>query len=241
MGPVTWVPEFRTRPDDPWAHRKGEPRPLALLWSMYLMACASLTLLQVRSLTMPTSAQFVEGCRSFLLLVMLGLTLLWPMLRLSQEPPRRVTPSLLGDLLVLTLPVQAALWPMPLLTHWPISIVAAIAGASLSWTIFAAGLLAIALRGGSARARWIAMACMIGVVSAFPMIRFTAPAIISDDAWWWARLGSPATIVWALTDAPGSLKPMMRPAEWACCCLPGCIGLALWFWSGRLATPSSRG
>ena len=42
---MVWVPEWKSRGKaDPWAHRKGEPRPLALLWTIYIMVSAAVTI-----------------------------------------------------------------------------------------------------------------------------------------------------------------------------------------------------
>ncbi|MBL8747164.1 MAG: hypothetical protein JNK58_12520 [Phycisphaerae bacterium] len=241
LGPVTWVPEVRTRANDPWAHRKGEPRPLALIWSLYLMASALVTLLRVRSLTMPTTEQFAFGCRSMLLMVMIGVALLWPMIRLSQQYPHRPDRSLFADLLVLLVPVQAVVWPMGLLTHWPLDIVLALAGATASWAILSAGVLACAFNAGSASARWGWMLVCVLIAITSPTTLTLWPGNIPTITRGVMLHASPLTAPWALTSAPSGLAPMMQPWEWALVTIPAASGAILWWLARRFAPAPEAG
>lgn len=241
IGPMTWVPGLRARPGDPWAHRKGEPRPLALLWSMYLMVSALLTLLGVRSLTMPTTEQFVFGCRGMLLMTLVGVSVLWPMVRLSQQRPDKPGRSLLADLAVLLAPVQAVIWPMPLLTHWSWSITAALMLAVASWAVFAAGWLRIGYQSSAPSMRWMCMSAIAFITLAAPGARIWLPASLSDQLWPAIRILSPITAAWGLTDAPSGLSPVMQPWEWLATMIPGLFGMGLWIIAGRLAPEGEGG
>ena len=120
LGPMTFVPELRVvGSHDPWAHRKGEPRVFALLWAMYLLIAAVLTVFSVRALGYPRTSQFVFGGLSMLTVAMVGIMLLWPALRLGQATPERPTTAALFDLAVVLLPVHAIVWPLSMLTGWP--------------------------------------------------------------------------------------------------------------------------
>ncbi|MDX2114922.1 MAG: hypothetical protein SFZ24_04775 [Planctomycetota bacterium] len=231
LGPMVWVPELRVRSErDPWAHRKGEPRPLALLWALYLMSGSLLTLFTVRSLTVPTTEQFVLGCRGLMLVIVLGLCVLWPALRLSQAYPEKPTRSVLGDLGVLLAPVQAVVWPMPLLTYWSLEVTAGLSLMLTSWSLVAA----VVVRWSYGRAdgwgrRWATTAGLVALVAA-------APAALAALGGWGGRaveLLSPLTAVWGLTDAPRALSPVMQPLEWGLAAAPGLFAVAVWVWLDR--------
>lgn len=233
LGPVTWVPGWRATPNDPWAHRKGEPRPLALLWSLYLMASAVLTLLRVRSLTMPTTQQFEFGCRSMVLMSLIGVAILWPMVRLSQRAPARVGRALAADLVVLLAPVQAVVWPMGLLTHWPIEVIAALVAALASWALLATGMLAWALGGeGASRWGWMVLVTLASVAA--PGVLAFWPAPMDANVRSGLMSLSPLTAAWSLTGAPSGLVPLMQPREWVLLALPGMLGSLMWLASIRL-------
>lgn len=241
LGPVTWVPGLRTTANDPWAHRKGEPRPLALLWSLYLMASALTTLLRVRSLTMPTTEQFAFGCRSMVLMTLIGVALLWPMVRLSQQFPARRGRALAADLLVMLAPVQAVVWPMGLLTHWSLEVTGALAASVGSWALFSAGMLAWAWREDSPAARcgWMLTIALAMVVA--PSVLVWWPGAWSEGGRQLLMYSSPLTSAWAITGAPSGLAPAMQWWEWALIAVPGALGAALWLGGLRLALPRAAG
>lgn len=241
IGRVTWVPQLRTSANDPWAHRKGEPRPLALLWSFYLMASALVTLLRVRSLTMPTTEQFAFGCRSMVLMVLVGVALLWPMVRLSQQFPKRANRSLLADLVVLLIPVQAVVWPMGLLTHWSIEITGAMAASISAWALMSAGFLACAFSRGNSPPRWQWMSLMALIALASPAVLVLWPGTISPVVRAMLMQGSPLTVGWALTSAPSGLAPIMQAWEWCLALAPGAAGLVLWGLALRFAPREEAG
>lgn len=227
IGPVTWVPELGMREGDPWAHRKGEPRPLALLWAVYLMVASLLTIFSVRAAGAPSTAQFVVACRMTAVMVTLGVALLWPALRLSQMFPRERWRSLLADMAVLLVPVQAVLWPMMLLTHWPAEVVGALSASAASWAVLSAGVLALAYGGGGSHAsRVIAMTWLLAVaLGPLAMLVFWpgGPSMAPG----WLGLASPLTSAYRLLDAPSGLAPSMFWAEWALVALPGAVGIGL--------------
>jgi hypothetical protein len=174
------------------------------------------------------------------------------MVRLSQVFPARGPRSLLADMVVLMLPVQALLWPMPLLTHWRLEVVAGLALLLFSWMVLASGVLLLAYaragRGAmpgqtsvAGRARWmllvIAMAAGPGLLGAL------GPAPLNEGGV--ARvllLCSPVGGVFALTGAPNGLSPVMTSVEWLMAGLPALVGGALWVLAlGVLARPEGAG
>lgn len=238
LGPITWVPQLRSAPGDPWAHRKGEPRPLALGWSLYLLSAAGLTVLRVRSLTAPSAEQFAEAARGLLLMVLVGVSILWPMVRLSQEAPRKINRSLAVDLCVILVPAQAVIWPLPVLTHWPFSVAGGLALAVASWGVLSAGVLSAAFRWSDTLPRWGWM-----VVAIAPWLTALGVLVFQGAAGGGGAPGclSPGTAAWALTYAPSGLPPVMQSWEWVLTAAAGAAGVVVWFLAGAVARRSSRG
>lgn len=237
LGPMVWVPGWSAAgPRDKWAHRKGEPRHIALFWSIYLMASAILTIFALRSLSVPTTLQFAHGCRAMLVMAALGLTVLWPMTRLSQEYPPRPRRALLADLLVLIVPVQAVIWPMPLLTHWTWTLNAALALCLTSWAVLMGGVLVHAslTPWHSARCLW---AMVILALACWPWTFF----LLGNRGWDGmpiaARMGSAPSAMLQLVTAPSGLSPSIAPVEWLLCCLPLAAGLLLFAAGTSHGTP----
>lgn len=233
---MVFVPGLRSAGGaDPWAHRKGEPRPLALLWAVYLMSSALLTLFAVRSLTVPSTEQFVYGCRALLVMLLAGICVLWPMTRLSQTFPGRPDRSLTQDLAALLVPAQAVVWPMPILTHWSIEVTFALSVLGMTWALATAGVLRIAyalcksqIGRTGAMVLWV-LALSLG--PAWTALPGAAPVgLAARDAAWL----SPVMAVFRLTSAPSGLPPVMTAGEWTCVLLPAAAGAVLWS-MGRLA------
>lgn len=229
LGPFYFVPQFSRAPGhDPWAHRKGEPRPFALLWAVYLMIGALLTIFAVRSLTIPTTGQFVAGCRAMLALTFIGICVLWPMVRLSQRFPERVARSVWIDAAALLAPAQAVLWPMPYLTRWGWSVNGALALSMIGWTLTVGALLAFAQRAPGRESRILWMLLFLALVSAGPLLLLAIastgrPAPVESLAWL-----SPVTTLYRLTGAPSGVTPNMTFHEWVGALVPLMAAAALW-------------
>jgi len=147
-----------------WAHRRGEPRTFALLWTLFLMLATLVMFASLSASPSVTPEVYRPAARTLLLTVVLGATLLWPMTRLSQLPPEeRPVGSVLKDLVVVLLPVQALIWPhaLGMLSGWPLGVVAAIALCIGAWACVGGGVLAVAYvtmkpdAGAGVRAVWM--------------------------------------------------------------------------------------
>ena len=178
-----------------WSHRKGEPRTFALLWTVFLMLATLVMFGSLSATPTVTPEVYRPAARTLLMTVALGATVLWPMLRLSQQIPReRAVKWVLKDLVVVLLPVQALVWPhaLGMLSGWPLSVVAGVSLSIAAWSCVSAGVLGLAYvtmpreGGAGIRAAW--MVVVLAVV-------FGAPA--------WQTLSGGYT----LTDAPASLEP----------------------------------
>ncbi len=129
-----------------WSHRRGEPRVFTLMWMMYLMGS---TVIMFSSMAMAYSISphiTRPAAKTMLIIVVLGYSVLWAMVRFSQQQRAwshvRFT---LRDAVVLFFPMQAVIWPqaLPVLAHWPVEVVAAISALSLAWIMILAGVIAL--------------------------------------------------------------------------------------------------
>ncbi len=137
---------------DKWAHRRAEPRTLAFLWAMFILA-AGLSTIGVLLVRGPWALLDEEvyqyAARTMLLSVAIGLALLWPMARLSQAVPLREPPAvaLFKDLLVLLPPTQAVVWAQAVArAGWAIDQIGAMALSLWAWPMLVAAMLALVLR-----------------------------------------------------------------------------------------------
>ncbi len=129
-----------------WSHRRGEPRVFALMWMMYLMGA---TVMMFSSMAMAYSISVHitrPAARTMLVVVVLGYSLLWAMVRFSQQ--QRAWSHVrfaIRDAVVLFIPMQAVIWPqaLPVLAHWPIEVIAGISAMSLAWIMILAGVIAL--------------------------------------------------------------------------------------------------
>ncbi len=238
IGPMVWVPEIASRgPDDPWAHRKGEPRLFALYWAIYLMGAALLTIFAVRSATGPTIDQWVYGCRAMMLVTVVGVCVLWPLTRLSQVGPERPRRATLMDLLVLLLPAQVVLWPMPVLTGWTWAVTGGLALLLTGWALLIGVLVSWGTARHSSGARLGAMAWVLALLMIAPGAMIVVERFITPTAWalpqWWG-LGSPFTASYMLTsETTGNLRPRMTGVEWASGLAPLGVGALGWLLLSR--------
>jgi hypothetical protein len=153
-----------------------------------------------------------------LVVVAVGATILWPMVRLSQSSPSEsVLGHILVDAIIILTPIQLVLWPLIALAGWPISIVLAIAGVLGSWVALTGGLLAISLCGQSPRgpgdpvlaSRTVWMTIILACTCAAPLAIFGLHATHTSVPPWLAHL-SPITAIPQLTGVgiSGPQNPM---------------------------------
>lgn len=250
FGPMIWVPELRTRgDDDPWAHRKGEPRYFALLWTVYLLFSALLTVFSIRSVGIPTQEQFVLGGRGMALMCALGVTPLWPMVRLSQDSPKSPLHASFVDGVILLVPTFAVIMPLSLLTGWRIEVSIALCVVIAVWACVSGGVVAIGLRreGRAWRLSWMALSWAMALAG--PAIAWGGIAM----GWWAAESSapinasmlSPLSSVFPLT-TPESGAVMtfdVDPAWWGWMCVPLVVGAGLWVcaWAMGKGSTARRG
>ena len=188
---------------DPWAHRRGEPRLFAFFWLIYILIAIVGSVLWVSQVTIVSASSFSPAARIMLVVVAVGATILWPMVRLSQASPRaRAISHVFADTLVVLFPIQLIVWPLVVLAAWPFTIVLAIAATLAAWVALCGGLLAIALSGqpavrpgdASLAARSFWMIVILLCVCAAPLIGLAFQAARAPMPSWLSML-SPLTAI----------------------------------------------
>lgn len=138
---------------------------------------------------------------------MIGLMLIWPVFRLSQNVGRAIpAESILWDWLCLNMVLQAVIWPLHVTASWSVEqalwLIVALAG----WSLLT-GLLLLICSGwtsGSGRAVGAVM-CLLLVLGEPVAMAALAGARLSGA---WSMRVSPINTLWALTERPARVWPM---------------------------------
>ena len=153
-----------------WSHRKGEPRGLALAWSLVMLGVAGWSFAASSGAGgVSTEAYRVRASHAAVLLA-LAVGVLWPMMRLSQVRPRRgVVRSVLVDAMVLLGPMQVMIWPQFLLAGWSVTRCAAVAGVMTGWVIGVGAVIAAGVSSQRTVWRGAAMATVLAMALSAPV------------------------------------------------------------------------
>ena len=164
---------------------------LAFLWTMYLLAATAMTFVRA-GLAEPIDAHVYRvSARALLVTVAVGACALWPMVRLSQQAPRRPILATFKDVVVILAPMQAVLWGQVLLSGWPLASLGAVAIGLGAWTGICAGVLLLTIvPGNSSPLRRLAGMLAILLVS---------------------TAGSLAALRWGVEGRAGLLSPYTLP------------------------------
>lgn len=229
---MVWVPELRTKGHaDPWRHRKGEPRAFALLWCIYLFGCSAVTLLGVEQSWPPSTDQYEFPARVLLTMMMFGVAVLWPCVRLSQATPRNPAAASIADALVVLIPAQTLIWPMVLLLAWPWTVVAFIAALTAAWSCVSMGVCAWGVTNTQAHIarRMHAIAAALAAALAAGLVGVVWTTLTADQPPQWVWAWCPLTAVWAATEPQSMLAPLtIDRMMWAGAAVPAALGLGLW-------------
>ncbi|MBX3357041.1 MAG: hypothetical protein KF745_01305 [Phycisphaeraceae bacterium] len=228
---------------DPWAHRRGEPRVFALLWSTYVLLAVAGGILWLMQLPPETPGAYSPAARTLLVVLAAGLSILWPMTRLSQLPPDE--PSVhaaLADTLLMLIPIQMVIWPLWSLAGWPIAVVAAVASLFLAWGLLIGAVQAIAFARGEAgaasRAVWMGT-CIVLVVAAPCCATLLTWAVGASPKW--LEMGSPFTSIFALSGS-GYSGPTtaVTGIQWSIIAGTGVAAVLAWTLAAARAQAGSR-
>lgn len=196
---------------DRWAHRRAEPRPLAVLWMLYLVAASILTVGAQGVLGLIASDVYRPGARILIASAGAGIGVLWPMIRLSQVVPTKPVRSKLLDAFIIAGPLNAIIWPqvLPWMAGWTPGVCAVLSLIYSGWVLLVAGLLILAM-GNSERDRdhaapwlprtaWMAVFVFITIASPlFHGLRSMGPAVDARGVWT-PGLFSPISAVFEVT------------------------------------------
>lgn len=191
---------------DRWAHRRAEPRALAFVWMLFLIGASLLTVGAQGVFGLIAPDVYRPGARLFLCVLGVGVSIVWPMIRLSQYAPARPVRSTLLDALVVLGPTHAVIWPqaLPWMAAWPLRACATLAAIFTAWGMLVAALLMVAY-GTRARDRdypapsvprgvWMIVFVVLAFASPLAGLpsAFSSPPTDPWDVWAWA-LFSPIT------------------------------------------------
>lgn len=202
-------------------------QPLLLAWCTWLLANLLLYLLPY-----PT----VMTTQWFLQTVMIGLVLIWPTWRLSQDHSDAGEWHVLSNWLCLVLVLQVTVWPMRyLLDHpaqpnvsdmaWSIQRTALIVLTFVTWSWLVAACVRIGVRVGTHGARSGALVAIVLLLVAGPLI-----AIWTRRADLWDV--SPFPVLWRLADAA---RPYNVWVELSRSAGVAVLGIAIWMRGNRPA------
>lgn len=237
----------REAPD--WSHRRGEPRVFAFLWTLYLMAVVTVAFAAHGAFASASGTPLRPAGRMMVELVILGVCVLWPAVRLSQALPLSggIAASA-RDLVVLLVPAQALLWPQVWLARWPPEVVVALAALLLVWGLLVGGVLAMALgpagatarrgalgvegerMGARSRSRWMVLVLLLvlgGAVAAVAEPGRDGTALVEGRMEW---MLSPFTAAYELTEPrewAGGMRSVGR-IHWLLIVLVGLAGTSVW-------------
>lgn len=217
----TTLPPPREIIADPWAHRRGEPRAFAFLWTAFLFVATVSTFVAVASRSQVDPLLMRVAGRTLLVIVAVGVCVLWPMVRLSQLPPTNPFVGTAQDLVVVLIPVQAVVWPQWVrwLAHWPLDVVTAVALSITAWGALVAGVL---------------------VAAQLHRLRATRRAAPDPGLWWMALLAAAVVMGAGLALAGLSAEPDPARADWMLSPITALLELTRdRAWTGRSAATTS--
>lgn len=240
--------------NDPWRHRRGEPRLFALFWLIWLGISASMSLAPLRMGGLADAEAARPACRQLMIMVVFGVVVLWPMVRLCQVPPRRPAAAVFHDSLVILVPALMLILPTSLVGWWPPLVVIGVGAMIATWTLLFGGILTLALsaearalvRGDGAASRagrlalWMSI-CILLVAAGPGVTLLAAPgelAVASEsDANLWL-MASPLTAVQEITRDRFWTGASARIVEghWRAILFTGLLGGAAWL-AGLLSRP----
>ncbi|VAX39187.1 hypothetical protein MNBD_PLANCTO03-2042 [hydrothermal vent metagenome] len=218
-----------------WSHRRGEPRIFAFFWTLYLLFATVTAFWSVGSPGSHDPLALRPAARAVLATITVGIALLWPMTRLSQEVPtrrvRHVSRMVGQDLIVLLVPAQAIIWPQIAMAAWPMSVVAALACALTVWGVLVGALLTIALVYSGERRGWW-MLVFVAIAGFGPLLALGpgGVAMRGDDSfdWWW--MTSPITTGFEIArDRPWTgASAAVAEGHWWSIGVVGVFGILAW-------------
>jgi hypothetical protein len=163
---------------DRWAHRRGEPRLMAFCWTLFLLGATAL--LFVGMIRLGFREAYLQAASGLLGTVAAGAVLLWPTLRLSQAPPRRVLASVGLDVIVVWGPLLAVIWPQSVLAGWGWEVPAALSALLLGWVLLNGAWIAAVL--GAGMPRWIGTLGVMVINCGGPVLGLLSAGLVGGSS-----------------------------------------------------------
>ena len=145
--------------------------------------------------------------RSMAFSCMIGLMLMWPVFRLSQNIDYAISgESILWDWLCLNMVLQAVIWPLHVTASWSVPQALWLVVALAAWGLLTGLVLLICGRwtSGLGRASGAAMCLLVIVGEPVVMVVLAGARFLGP----WSMRISPIDTLWALTDRPARVWPM---------------------------------
>ena len=155
-----------------WSHRRREPRGLALAWTVYLMLATMVSLMPMVASGQLSTDVYRPAARLMMVLVTIGFTLLWPVMRISQRPQNdRAVLDVILDLSIMVIPSFVIVWPQVILAGWPVPVIAALCVVLLVWGLLIGSILILWHRfsTGGRLGRSIVAIALIGITGGIPL------------------------------------------------------------------------
>ena len=169
------------------------------------------------------AATYEPGVREMLLFVMLGLTIAWPLYRLSSPRSHWPVSQVVLDLVVLLSMVQVVLWPLRLVTTWTNPRTAALDATICFWTLIIGAFVALAMTSRNGAVRAATMLLCIVICFLAPITRWIGLTEGSyDNA---AYLLSPMFGVSYLAEGGGRIT---SSSDWTMIALLGIAAVVSW-------------
>ncbi len=174
------------------------PRGLILLGFVWLVAWWAMAM-GFRPPLHPSPASYEPGVKLMLLALMIGITIAWPVYRLSQPTSSRPIVQTWLDLLVLLAMSQVVIWPLRLVTTLSRASTAAMDAGLIGWAILIGAIVAAACGARASGPRTLAMLACIGLGLIAPALAWVgiSPEVASGDR----GVLSPLLLMHALADA----------------------------------------
>lgn len=156
-----------------WSHRRREPRGLALAWTIYLMLATMVSLMPMVAAGQLSTDVYRPAARLMMVMVVVGYTLLWPVMRISQRPQNnRAVLDVILDLSIMIIPSFVIVWPQVVLAGWPVPVIAALCVVLLVWGLLIGSILMLWHRfsTGGRLGRSIVAIALIGITGGIPLV-----------------------------------------------------------------------
>jgi hypothetical protein len=148
------------------------PRGLVMLAAAWIF-CSWISIFGFRPPAQPQAASYSPSVHLLFIMLAVGVSIAWPLLRLSGRPSRSPMLQACFDGLALFVLLQVVIWPLRLVTNWTLARAIAV-DASLAASVLTTAAVVAAVHGrASPRARTAAMAVAV-LLTAAPSIAVAA-------------------------------------------------------------------